>query len=419
MPNKDTNKVLTFGCRLNIYESQVISDLLKKSDTKNTIVVNTCAVTAEAERQAFQSIRRTRRENPNHRIIVTGCAAQINPEKFSNLPEVDQVLGNQEKMQLESFIPSNGSRILVDDIMTLTNASAPPVSVFDGKTRAFIEIQNGCNHRCTFCRIPYGRGNSRSVPLRAILSQIQQLVNSGIPEVILTGVDITSYGEDFPEKLTLGFCVQQILENFPDLKRLRLSSIDPVEFDETLWEIFATNNRLMPHIHISLQAGDDLILKRMKRRHLRKDVINFCARMRSLRPDVVFGADIIAGFPTETEEMFQNSLDLIEECNISYLHVFPFSPHAETPASRMPQVNRGMIKERSARLRLLGDKMKEKLFTLMQGQEAEIVVEQNYSGLTEHFAPVMPDQNLEPGTISRVKIVGKTSSHLVGQVLPC
>lgn len=419
MSNRDRNKVITFGCRLNIYESQVIHDLLKKSGTENTIVMNTCAVTAEAERQAFQAIRRTRRENPNHKIIVTGCAAQINPEKFASLSDVDQVIGNQEKMKLESFLPSASSRVLVQDIMTSTQTNTPLISTFDGKTRAFIEIQNGCNHRCTFCRIPYGRGNSRSVPLRDILSQIQHLVDQGIPEVILTGVDITSYGEDFSPPLTLGLCVQEILEHIPNLKRLRLSSIDPVEFDETLWQVFATNPRLMPHVHISLQAGDDLILKRMKRRHLRQDVIDFCNRMRSLRPDVVFGADIIAGFPTETEEMFQNSLDLIEDCNISYLHVFPFSPHKETPASRMPQVNRDTIKERAARLRKKGEDMKEKLFTLLVGTEAEIVVEKDRTGLTEHFASVMPNQTLEPGTLARVKITGRTPNHLLGDILPC
>jgi threonylcarbamoyladenosine tRNA methylthiotransferase MtaB len=417
MFKKETNKVITFGCRLNIYESQVIHDLLEKSGTENTIVMNTCAVTAEAERQAFQTIRRTRRENPNHKIIVTGCAAQINPEKFANLSDVDQVIGNQEKLKLESFSPSISSRILVQDIMKSRETSAPPVSTFDGKTRAFVEIQNGCNHRCTFCRIPYGRGNSRSVPLRDILSQIQHLVDRGIPEVILTGVDITSYGEDFSPKLTLGMCVERILDQIPSLRRLRLSSIDPVEFDETLWQVFATNPRLMPHVHISLQAGDDLILKRMKRRHLRQDVIDFFARMRSLRPDIVFGADIIAGFPTETEEMFQNSLNLIEECAISFLHVFPFSPHKETPASRMPQVNRGIIKERAARLRQKGEDMKEKLFTSMIGKHAEIVVEKDHTGLTEHFASVLPDRTLEPGTLAQVKITGKTSSHLLGEVL--
>jgi threonylcarbamoyladenosine tRNA methylthiotransferase MtaB len=419
MANRETNKVITFGCRLNIYESQVIQDLLKESGTENTIVMNTCAVTAEAERQAFQAIRRTRRENPNHKIIVTGCAAQINPEKFASLSDVDQVIGNQEKMKLESFLSKDPSRVLVQDIMSSTQTHTPVVSTFDGKTRAFIEIQNGCNHRCTFCRIPYGRGNSRSVPLRDILSQIQHLVDQGIPEVILTGVDITSYGEDFTPKLTLGLCVQEILHHIPNLKRLRLSSVDPVEFDESLWEAFATNPRLMPHVHISLQAGDDLILKRMKRRHLRQDVIDFCTRMRSLRPDVVFGADIIAGFPTETEEMFQNSLDLIEACTISFLHVFPFSPHKETPASRMPQVNRGIIKERAARLRQKGDHMKTKLFASLVGTHAEIVIERDQTGLTEHFASLIPDQTLEPGSLARVKITGHTSKHLLGTVLSC
>ena len=410
------NKVITFGCRLNIYESQVMMNLAEEAGLENTTIVNTCAVTAEAERQAVQKIRRLHRENPDQKIIVTGCAAQINPQKFSVLQGVTKVLGNQEKMKRSSFLDSP-EKVLVNDIMSVTETATHMISGFDSKTRAFIEIQNGCNHRCTFCAIPFGRGNSRSVPLGMIVDQVQLLVEHGIHEVILTGVDITSYGEDLPLEITLSKMIRRLLMNVPGLKRLRLSSIDPVEFDDDLFQLFATEPRLLPHLHISLQAGDDLILKRMKRRHLRQDVIDFCAKMRELRPDVVFGCDIIAGFPTETETMFQNSLALITECDITYLHVFPYPPRPDTPAARMPQVDRAVIKERAKRLRDLGDMQLHKTFERFVGKTVEIVVEKDHTGRTPHFCPVQPDQQLDAGTLTTVRLTGHTKTHLRGEVI--
>jgi threonylcarbamoyladenosine tRNA methylthiotransferase MtaB len=410
------NRVITFGCRLNIYESQVIMDLASQAGLENATIVNTCAVTAEAERQAVQKIRRLHRENPDQKIIVTGCAAQINPEKFSSLAGVSKVLGNQEKMKRESFLETE-EKILVNDIMSVKETATHLISGFDSKTRAFIEIQNGCNHRCTFCTIPFGRGNSRSVPLGMIVDQVHHLMAEGIQEIILTGVDITSYGEDLPGGLTLGKMIRRLFINVPALKRLRLSSLDPVEVDEELFQLFATEPRLLPHIHISLQAGDDMILKRMKRRHLRQDVIDFCQKMRALRPDAVFGCDIIAGFPTETEEMFQNSLRLIEECNITFLHVFPYSPRPDTPAARMPQVNRAVIKERARRLRALGTHQLRQTFETFIGHTVEIVVEKDHTGHTPHFCPVKPSVHLEPGTLATVRITGYTDTHLLGEVL--
>ncbi|MFN7662974.1 MAG: tRNA (N(6)-L-threonylcarbamoyladenosine(37)-C(2))-methylthiotransferase MtaB [Alphaproteobacteria bacterium] len=410
------NKVITFGCRLNIYESQVMMNLAEQAGLENATIVNTCAVTAEAERQAIQKIRRLHRENPDQKIIVTGCAAQINPAKFSSITGVTKVLGNQEKMKRESFLETP-EKVLVNDIMSVKETATHLISGFDSKTRAFIEIQNGCNHRCTFCTIPFGRGNSRSVPLGMIVEQVHHLIQQGVQEVIFTGVDITSYGEDLPGGMTLSKMMRRVLMNVPGLKRLRLSSIDPVEFDDDLFDLFATEPRLMPHIHISLQAGDDMILKRMKRRHLRQDVIDFCVRMRALRPDMVFGCDIIAGFPTETEEMFQNSLALIQDCNITFLHVFPYSPRPDTPAARMPQVDRAIIKKRAKRLRDLGQQQLLKTFKNLVGQMVEIVVEKDHTGRTPHFCPVQPNQTLEPGTLTTVRITGHTDSHLMGEVI--
>jgi threonylcarbamoyladenosine tRNA methylthiotransferase MtaB len=391
-------------------------DLAEQAGLENATIVNTCAVTAEAERQAVQKIRRLHRQNPHQKIIVTGCAAQINPQKFSAMEGVTKVLGNQEKMKKESFLETP-EKILVNDIMSVKETATHLISGFDSKTRAFIEIQNGCNHRCTFCTIPFGRGNSRSVPLGMIVEQVQHLVEEGVQEVILTGVDITSYGEDLPAGMTLAKMIRRLLINVPTLKRLRLSSIDPVEFDEDLFHLFSTEMRLLPHIHISLQAGDNMILKRMKRRHLREDVISFCSKMRTLRPDVVFGCDIIAGFPTETEEMFQNSLRLITECQITYLHVFPYSPRPDTPAARMPQVERSIIKQRAKRLRELGEQQLQKTFQQFIGQQVEMVVEKDHKGRTPHFCPVEPDQQLEPGTLTTVYITGHTNTHLLGKVM--
>ena len=413
---KSKNKTVTFGCRLNIYESQVMADLASQAGLEETTIVNTCAVTAEAERKAVKSIRRLHRQNPHQKIIVTGCAAQINPEKFLALEGVTKVLGNHDKMKPESFLETSERRI-VSDIMAVKETATHLVSSFDEKTRAFIEIQNGCNHRCTFCTIPFGRGNSRSVPLGMLVDQIQHLVDKGIHEIVFTGVDITSYGEDLPMEITLGKMIRRVLMNVPGLKRLRLSSIDPVEFDDELFDLFKTEKRLLPHIHISLQAGDNMILKRMKRRHLREDVIEFCTRMRQLRPDITFGCDIIAGFPTETEEMFQNSLDLLTTCDISYFHVFPYSPRPDTPAARMPQVKREIIKDRAQRLRLLGEQQLQKTFARFQGHSVEVMIEKDQTGRTEHFCPLIPNEKLEPGTVVKVTITGHTETHLTGTVI--
>ncbi|MEI8320578.1 MAG: tRNA (N(6)-L-threonylcarbamoyladenosine(37)-C(2))-methylthiotransferase MtaB [Alphaproteobacteria bacterium] len=417
MSSQIPNKVITFGCRLNIYESQVMQDLMAKEGLGNTILINTCAVTAEAERQALQSIRKAKRENPTAKIIVTGCAAQINPEKFAAMPEVDRVLGNQEKMKETSFLAEIPQKVLVNDIMSIKETATHLVKSFDGKTRAFMEIQNGCNHRCTFCIIPYGRGNSRSVPLGALVDQTRLLVDQGYQEIILTGVDITAYGEDLPGTPTLGKMIRRLLTNVPQLKRLRLSSLDPVEVDEDLFQAFVDFPQLVPHVHISLQAGDDLILKRMKRRHLRQDIINFCDKMRTLRPDMVFGADVIAGFPTETEDQFQNTYDLLKDQKISYLHVFPYSPRPGTPAARMPQVEKATIKNRAAQLRALGKENLHHLFQQLQGQVCEILIERDHTGRTEHFAPVKPDQTLEPGSLAKVEIIGIDGNFLCGKVL--
>ena len=393
----EETQIVTFGCRLNSFESQLIRELSTKADLKGAIVVNTCAVTGEAERQARQEIRKIRRKNPKAQIIVTGCAAQINPEAFAAMPEVDRILGNREKLQLESYVqakektPSPSENIVISDIMELEETAGhfPLISGFDQKARAFVQVQNGCDHRCTFCIIPYGRGNSRSVPIGDIVEQISLLVTNGYQEIVLTGVDLTAYGADLPGKPTLGQMVRRLLRLVPQLARLRLSSLDPVEVDEDLWQAIEEEERLMPHLHISLQAGDDMILKRMKRRHLRQDVIDFCNRARSLRPSVTFGADIIVGFPTETEEMFQNSLALVETCQLTYLHVFPFSPRPGVPASRMPQVPKPLIKERAKRLRDAGDKA---LSCFLNGHLLQEVLESPVQK-TQKIVPVLVESS--------------------------
>lgn len=353
--SKDSHKiqVVTFGCRLNVYESEVMKNLARDAGHDNTILVNTCAVTKEAERQARQSIRKLRRENPDAQIIVTGCSAQINPDSYDQMSEVSRVLGNAEKMKPESYL-SDHERVRVNDIMSVKETATHLVESFEGKVRAFVQVQNGCNHRCTFCTIPFGRGNSRSVPLGDLVAQIRLLLDQGYQEIVLTGVDITDYGPDLPGKPTLGSTIKRIFHMLPHLKRLRLSSIDPVEVDDDLFDLIAHEPRLMPHFHISLQAGDDMVLKRMKRRHLRHHVVEFCARVRAMRPDAVFGGDIIAGFPTENDAMFANTFNLIRECDLTYLHVFPYSKRPGTPAARMPQVEGPVIKARAARLRAEG-----------------------------------------------------------------
>lgn len=415
-------EVVTFGCRLNTYESQVMKDLATQAGLNNAFIINTCAVTSEAERQARQTIRRLRRENPDAEIIVTGCASQINPGKFADMPEVSRVIGNDEKMQFSSYAQNvKHERILVNDIMSVTETAAHLISGFDGKARAFVQIQNGCDHRCTFCTIPYGRGNSRSVPIGEIVNQIKILITNGYPEIALTGVDITAYGADLPGKPTLGQMVRRLLALVPDLKRLRLSSLDPVEMDDDLWDLIGSEPRLLPHLHMSLQAGDNMILKRMKRRHLREDAIGFCKKARNLRPDCVFGADLIAGFPTETEEMFENTLKIVDECDLTFLHVFPYSPRPGTPAARMPQVKTSTAKERAARLRTKGDQAIEKYFQSLVGQTVDFLVEscnnEYIYGKTDHFAPIQVAGQAPIAAIATAKIISYTQDSLIGNLV--
>ncbi|WP_417454941.1 tRNA (N(6)-L-threonylcarbamoyladenosine(37)-C(2))-methylthiotransferase MtaB [Kiloniella sp.] len=384
-------KIVTFGCRLNTYESEVMRQHAREAGLSDTIIFNTCAVTTEAERQARQSIRKARRTNPDAKIIVTGCAAQINPDLYANMAEVDHVMGNEEKLKRESFDLDPNAKVSVNDIMEATETAAHLVHGFEEHTRAFVQIQQGCNHRCTFCIIPFGRGNNRSVPIGAITEQVRTLVNNGVQEVVLTGVDITDYGLDLPGKPTLGQMTRRLLAQVPELKRLRLSSLDPVEIDEDTYRLFSEEPRIMPHLHISLQAGDDMVLKRMKRRHLRQDVIDMVVKARELRPDVVFGADIIAGFPTETDEMFENTYRLVEELGLTYLHVFPYSERPGTPAAKMPQVPGNLRKERAARLRGAGQKAENLFMQGRVGTTAQVLIEKNGFGRTEHYAPVQVD----------------------------
>ncbi len=443
-------EVVTFGCRLNTYESEVMRSHAQAAGLDNVLIFNTCAVTKEAERQARQSIRKARKANPNSKIIVTGCSAQIHPESYAGMPEVDQVLGNEEKLKASSYNwiaaanrppleggqmsvselggvrippttqalpssapPQGGSvfgtqKVFVNDIMSVKETASHLVTSFDGRARAFVQVQNGCNHRCTFCIIPYGRGNSRSVPMGEIVSQVRLLVEQGFNEVVLTGVDVSDFGKDLPGTPTLGQMMRRLLALVPELKRLRLSSIDAVEVDDDLYRLIAEEPRLMPHLHISLQAGDDMILKRMKRRHLRKDALDFCNKVRTLRPDMVFGADIIAGFPTETEDMFQNTLNLVEEAGLTYLHVFPYSEREGTPAAKMPQVPYALRKERSARLREKGAQMESRFYASCVGKTFEAIVENANTARTEHFALTAFDGEAPVGSITKLKV---TSSH--------
>lgn len=411
-----TIEVVTFGCRLNTYESEVMRDHAQKAGMTDTIIFNTCAVTKEAERQAQQAIRRARRENPNAKIIVTGCAAQVAPEKYGAMAEVNLVLGNEEKMHAESyhFLPETEA-VRVNDIMSVKETAEHLIGGFEGKVRAFVQVQNGCDHRCTFCIIPYGRGNSRSVPMGEIVKQVRALVEAGYKEVVLTGVDISAYGADLPGKPTLGQMTRRLLAHVPELPRLRISSIDAIEVDEDLFRVIAEEPRLMPHMHLSLQAGDNMILKRMKRRHLREDALALIARLRVARPDMVLGADFIAGFPTETEEMFANTLKLVEQGDITYLHVFPYSEREGTPAARMPQVQKPLRKERAARLRALGEQQVAQFLARQVGQECEVLVEQDGIGRNEHYASVvLPDKSHAAGMLVRVKITGHDGQNLQG-----
>lgn len=413
-------RVLTFGCRLNAVESAVIGAHLDAADLRDVIVVNTCAVTAEAERQARQAIRRARRDHPEARIVVTGCAAQINPEAWAAMPEVDRVVGNVEKLVPETWsVPAgNAPRVAVSDIMAARETAHHLVTGFGGRARAFVQVQAGCDHRCTFCVIPLGRGPSRSVPAGEVVRQVRTLVEAGYREVVLTGVDITAYGADLPGRPTLGQLVRRLLALVPDLPRLRLSSLDPVEIDEDLWRLVAEEPRLMPHLHLSVQAGDDLILKRMRRRHVRRDVIALAERARRLRPDIVFGADLIAGFPTESDEAAANTRALVEEAGLTFLHVFPFSPRPGTPAARMPQLPPSVIRERAAVLRELGKRMARRFYASRIGTDAAFLAERETGeGHTEHFAPArLIRGRIDPGTIGRVRITAANDRGLLAEV---
>ena len=417
--------IVTFGCRLNTYESEVVRREADAAGVADAVVVNTCAVTGEAVRQARQTIRRLRRERPGARIVVTGCAAQTEPATFAAMPEVDRVLGNGEKLDPDTWARLAASKtdaafgldaeekIAVNDIMSLRETALHLIEGIEGRARAYVQIQNGCDHRCTFCIIPFGRGNSRSVPMGEVVEQIRRLVDNGYREVVLTGVDITSYGVNLPGAPKLGVLVKNILKHVPDLERLRLSSIDSVEADSDLLDALANEARLMPHLHLSLQAGDDLILKRMKRRHLRADAISFCTQVRRLRPDVVFGADIIAGFPTETEDMFARSLALVSECELTHLHVFPFSPRPGTPASKMPQVVREVVKDRARRLRAEGEAALTRHLVSQVGARRRVLTESGQIGRTEQFTPVRLPGPAEQGTMLDVTIAGHDERHLI------
>jgi threonylcarbamoyladenosine tRNA methylthiotransferase MtaB len=382
-------EVVTFGCRLNAYESEAVKARANEAGLKDAIIFNTCAVTSEAVRQSRQAIRRAARENPAKKIIVTGCAAQTEPETYSGMDEVDAVLGNSEKLDARSYFDL-GERVRVNDIMSVRETAPQFVDSFDGHTRAFLQVQNGCDHRCTFCIIPYGRGNSRSVPMGALVAEARRLTDKGFAEIVLTGVDLTAYGADLPGKPTLGQLVAKILKLVPGVKRLRISSIDSIEADPELMRTIAEEDRLMPHFHLSVQSGDDMILKRMKRRHSRTDTIAFCDTVRRLRPEASFGADLIAGFPTETDAMFENSLKLVDDAGLTFLHVFSYSARKGTPAARMPQLNGAIIKERTARLRAKGNVAVAARNAALVDTTQTLLMEKGGIGRTPCFMPVRP-----------------------------
>ena len=412
-------EVVTFGCRLNAFEAEVIRREAEGAGLSDTIVINSCAVTNEAVAQARQSIRKLKRERPAARIVVTGCAAQTQSEMFAGMAEVDRVVGNDDKMRGAAWRAARGAfdagaseKIAVGDIMAVTEMAPHLLDGFAADLpRVFVQVQNGCDHRCTFCMIPFGRGNSRSVPMGAVVEQIRTLVERGHAEVVLTGVDLTSYGADLPGAPGLGRLTKQILRHVPELKRLRISSIDSIEADADLLDAIADDARLMPHLHLSLQSGDDVILKRMKRRHSREQAIAFCAQVRRLRPDIALGADVIAGFPTETETMFLRSLDLVEECGLTFLHVFPYSPRPGTPAARMPQVAGQVIKERAKRLRGAGEAALRRRLQSEIGNTREVLIESDRQGRTEHYLPVAVTGR-QAGSVLPLRIGGHDGERL-------
>jgi len=407
-------EIVTFGCRLNGYESEAIRARAAEAQLQNAVIFNTCAVTAEAVRQSRQAIRKMRRQKPGARIIVTGCAAQTEPQTYAAMAEVDQVLGNQEKMHADSYAGFVPERVQVNDIMSLRETAGQMVDSHDGHTRAFLQVQNGCDHRCTFCIIPYGRGNSRSVGMGEVIAEARRLAEKGFAEIVLTGVDLTSYGADLPGAPGLGQLVRKLLKLVPDIKRLRLSSLDSIEADAALLAAIGEEERLMPHFHLSVQSGDDMILKRMKRRHTSADTIEFCEKVRRRRPDAAFGADFITGFPTETDAMFENSLKLVDAAGLSFLHVFPFSPRTGTPAARMPQLGRTVAKARAAQLRAKGETALAAHFKGLVGTRKEILLEKGGVGRTACFAPVRFDGIA--GDFVTVSVTGTGNGQLIGQI---
>jgi len=413
-------ETLTFGCRLNAYEAEVMKAEAEKAGLDNAVIINTCAVTGEAVRQAKQAVRKARRDHPEARIIVTGCAAQTEARTFGDMAEVDLVIGNADKLKADSYRPmvfgtALNDKVQVNDIMSVRETAGHLIEAMDGRTRAFVQVQNGCDHRCTFCIIPFGRGPSRSVPMGLVVDQVRKLVGNGYREVVLTGVDITSYGPDLPGAPTLGKLVQAILRHVPDLPRLRISSIDSIEADPALYEAMA-DRRLMPHLHLSLQSGDDMILKRMKRRHLRADALAVVDKLRSIRPEMVFGADIIAGFPTETDAMFENTRRIIGEAGLTYVHVFPYSPRPGTPAARMPQVDKRVARQRAGMLRAEGETQFRALCESRVGHVENVLVERDGLGRTEQFVPVQVAGSVA-GELVTARITGTTAEGLVGEAL--
>lgn len=398
------NKVETFGCRLNAFESKIIEANLPSDGNVSRVVFNSCAVTSEAVRQVKQSIRKTRRQNPDIEIVVTGCAAQIDPDTFGKMAEVDHVIGNEEKLNPNIWSRLPTERVIVNDIMNIKETAPQMVAGFKGRFRAFAQIQQGCDHRCTFCIIPYGRGNSRSVPIGEIVKQFRLLIKNGYKEFVLTGVDITSYGSDLPGQPRLGTMIKRLLKNVEGIERLRLSSVDPSEIDEDLLDLIANEKRLMPSLHLSVQAGNDLILKRMKRRHLRDDVIKLSTLLREIRPNIVLGADLIAGFPTETDEMFKQTIDLISEAELLHLHIFPYSARIGTPAAKMPQVTSNTKKMRARLLREAGAKLMTDYLSKRVGRNETVLLEQNDTGYTDQFFPMKVSGNHKPGEIVTAKV---------------
>jgi threonylcarbamoyladenosine tRNA methylthiotransferase MtaB len=413
-------RVVTLGCRLNAFESEVMRSHAAAAGLEGAVIVNTCAVTAEAVRQAGQTIRRLKRENPDARLIVTGCAAQIEPQRFADMPEVDRVIGNAEKMDAQSFRDlsfADSARVAVNDIMSVRTTAHALVDGFGSRARAYVQVQNGCDHRCTFCVIPFGRGPSRSVPAGEVVASVRRLVEAGYAEVVLTGVDITDYGAGLPGDMTLGKLVRQILRHVPELARLRLSSIDQVEADRQLIDAIAEEPRLMPHLHLSLQSGDDMILKRMKRRHSRADAVRFCETVRRLRPEIVFGADLIAGFPTETDGMFAGSVGLVDDCGLTFLHVFPFSARPGTPAARMPQIARPSVKERAARLRAKGGAALACYLEARVGCEVVLLMERDRVGRTPGFIEMSVDEPASVGELRLARVTGSDGRRLQGELI--